>query len=225
MDRTVLTWIYDNVSSDLLQSLMLHQFSARGAWRFLEGEFLGHSESRALLLETQFCNLRQGSMSITDYCRRLESMATSLGEFGDPIGDWQMVLTLLRGLNGQYHHMVSILKMHRPFPTFQEARTHFLLEEIEQEARPPSPPSALVAMPGSSSTPRQGHPGGPSSAPARQGGPPSVRPPAPASTFGRGQRNNRRRGRGGRSGGTPPSTGGAPVLFPSLGGDCADVAL
>lgn len=196
-DCTVLTWIYNTVSSDLLQSLMLHQFSARGAWRFLEGEFLGRSDSRALLLETQFRNLRQGSMSITDYCHRLESMATSIGEFGDPIGDQQMVLTLLCGLNGQYRHMVSILKMHHPFPTFEEARTHLLLEEIEQEARPPSPPSALVAMPGPSSTPRQGQPGGPSSAPARQGGPPSVRPPAPVSTFGGGQHNNRRRSRNG----------------------------
>ena len=50
MDCTVLTWwIYDTVSNDLLQSLMLHQFNARGAWRFLEDEFLNHSESRALL--------------------------------------------------------------------------------------------------------------------------------------------------------------------------------
>jgi hypothetical protein len=36
MDCTVLTWIYNTVSSDLLQSLMLHQFSARRAWCFLE---------------------------------------------------------------------------------------------------------------------------------------------------------------------------------------------
>jgi len=40
--------------------------------------------------------------------------------------------------------MVSILKMHRPFPTFAEARTHLLLEELEIDARPPSPPAALV---------------------------------------------------------------------------------
>jgi hypothetical protein len=50
----------------------------------------------------------------------------------------------LRGLNGQFHHMMSILKMHRPFMTFAEAWNHLLLEEIEHEARPPSPPSALV---------------------------------------------------------------------------------
>jgi hypothetical protein len=41
--------------------------------------------------------------------------------------------------------MVSILKMHRPFPTFAEALTHLLLEELEIDALPPSPPAALVA--------------------------------------------------------------------------------
>lgn len=151
MDCTVLTWIYGTVSNDLQQSLMLRQSSTRGAWCHLEDEFLGQRESRALLLETQFRNFRQGSLNITDYCRRLESMATSLAEFGDPIGDRQMVLTLLRGLNGQFRHMVSILKLHRPFPTFAEARTHLLLEEIENDAQPPS---TLVA-----NAPRLGTPG------------------------------------------------------------------
>ncbi|XP_066373894.1 uncharacterized mitochondrial protein AtMg00810-like [Miscanthus floridulus] len=86
-------------------------------------------------------------MSIRDYCRRLESMAASLGEFGDPIGDRQMVLALLRGHNGKFRHMVSNLKMHRPFPTFAEARTHLQLEEIDLDAALPSPPAAMVATP------------------------------------------------------------------------------
>jgi hypothetical protein len=117
MDCTVLTWIYGTVSNDLQQSLMLRQLSAHGAWCYLEDEFLGQRESRTLLLKTQFHNFHQGSLKITDCCRRLESMATSLAEFGDPIIDRQMVLTLLRDLNGQFRHMVSILKMHRPFQT------------------------------------------------------------------------------------------------------------
>ncbi|XP_072147815.1 uncharacterized protein [Setaria viridis] len=215
-DCCVLTWIYNTVSSDLQQSLMMRPGPARGAWCYLEDEFLGQKESRALLLETKFRNFCQESLSITDYCRQLESMAASLAEFGDPIGDRQMVLTLLRGLGGKFRHMVSILKMHRPFPTFAEARTHLLLEELEIDARPPSPPSALVAA-----TPRPAAPGVP--APPRSGAPPPARPPAP-----NGQRTGRRRGRGGRNGqqqgqsalpgGVPPAgQGGAPPgMHPSF---------
>jgi hypothetical protein len=65
---------------------MMRRLPARGAWCYLEDEFLSE-ESRALLLETQFRNFRQDSLNVTDYCRRLESMATSLAEFSDPIGD------------------------------------------------------------------------------------------------------------------------------------------
>lgn len=197
-DCCVLTWIYGTVSSDLQQSLMMRQGPARNAWCYLEDEFLGQKESRALLLETQFRTFRQEALSVTDYCRRLESMAASLAEFGDPIGDRQMVLTLLRGLSGKFRHMVSILKMHRPFPTFAEARTHLLLEEMEIDARPPSPPAALVAA-----TPRPAAPSAP--APPRPGAPRLAAPTG-------GQRTGRRRGRGGRGG----PTGGAPPA-PSAG--------
>jgi hypothetical protein len=219
----VLTWIYSTVSGDLQQSLMMRQGPARGAWCYLEDEFLGQRESRALLLETKFRNFRQESLRITDYCRQLESMAASLAEFGDPIDDRQMVLTLLRGLGGKFRQMVSILKMHRPFPTFAEARAHLLLE-LEIDARPPSPPSALVAA-----TLRDAAPGAP--APPRPGAHPPACPSVP-----NGQRNGRRRGRGGRNGHhqgqpTPPGArqGGAPrhasVLRASLGWHCTVVAI
>lgn len=80
---------------------MIRHRPAHEAWCYLEDEFLGHKESRALLLETQFHNLRQDSMTITDFCRKLETMVVSLAEFGDSIGDCQMVLTLLRGLSAR----------------------------------------------------------------------------------------------------------------------------
>jgi hypothetical protein len=103
--------------------------------------------------------------------------------------------------------MVSILKVHRPFPTFTEARTHLLLEEMEIDARPPSPPAALVAHqqpatsgpPAPSSTSRQGHPSAP---PHRPHGVPTG-----------GQRTHgRRRGRGGRGGGQQSRGGGTPSV-------------
>ena len=58
-------------------------------------------------------------------------MAATLSDFGDPIGDRTLVLTLLRGLNGKFRPMVSNLKMRQPFPTFEETRTLLLLEEID----------------------------------------------------------------------------------------------
>ena len=131
MNCTVLTWIYCTIHADLQQSTMNRKPTARGAWTYLENEFLGQRESCALLLSAEFRTAKQGSASITDFCRRLETMAATLSDFGDPIGDRTLVLTLLRGLNGKFRPMVSNLKMRQPFPTFEEARTLLLLEEID----------------------------------------------------------------------------------------------
>ena len=159
MDCTVLTWIYCTIHADLQQSTMNRKPNARGAWLYLENEFLGQRESRALLLSAEFRTVKQGSSSITDFCRRLETMAATLSDFGDPIGDRTLVLTLLRGLNGKFRPMVSNLKMRQPFPTFEEARTLLLLEEIDiddiaagEAAGASDPPAsststALVAAP------------------------------------------------------------------------------
>ena len=131
MNCTVLTWIYGTINPDLQQSTMLKEPNARVAWVHLEDEFLGQRESRALLLSAEFRTVKQGSSSITDFCRRLETMAASLREFGDPVGDRTLVLTLLRGLSEKFRPMVTNIKLRQPFPSFSEARTLLLLEEID----------------------------------------------------------------------------------------------
>jgi hypothetical protein len=94
---------------------MLQDPTARTAWQYLEDEFLGQRESRALLLEAEFRSFKQGDLSITDYSRRLETMAAALKESADPVGDKQLVLTFLRGLSAKFRHMVPTLKTQRPF--------------------------------------------------------------------------------------------------------------
>ncbi|XP_066373154.1 uncharacterized protein [Miscanthus floridulus] len=154
MDCTVLTWIYGTIHGDLQQSTILRNPNARTAWKFLENEFLGQRESRALLLSVEFRTAKQGVSSIHEFCCLLETMAATLSDFGDPIGDRTLVLTLLRGLSDKFWPMVTNLKMRQPFPTFEEACTLLLLEEIDiddiaagNDAPPPPAPSALVAAP------------------------------------------------------------------------------
>jgi hypothetical protein len=129
---------------------MLKDPNARTAWLHLEDEFLGQRESRALLLSAEFRTTKQGASSITDFCR-LETMAASLREFGDPVGDRTLVLTLLRGLYEKFRPMVTNIKLRQPFPMFAEVRTLLLLEEIdlndvtiENDITPSPAPTALV---------------------------------------------------------------------------------
>jgi hypothetical protein len=77
MDCTVLSWIHGTINADLQQQVMLNEPSARVAWVVLDNEFLGQRESRALLLSSEFRQFKQGALNITDYCRRLEMMASA----------------------------------------------------------------------------------------------------------------------------------------------------
>jgi hypothetical protein len=45
-------------------------------------------------------------------------MAANLKDFGDPVGDRTLVLTLLRGLSDKFRPMVTNIKLRQPFPTF-----------------------------------------------------------------------------------------------------------
>ena len=79
-------------------------------------------------------------------------MAATLSDFGDPIGDRTLVLTLLRGLNGKFRPMVSNLKMRQPFPSFEEASTLLLLEEIDIDDVAASEATGASDPPASSAT-------------------------------------------------------------------------
>jgi hypothetical protein len=126
---------------------MLRESNAHVTWSVLDNEFLGQCESHALLLSAKFRTFKQGALSIAEFCRSLETMTSALAKFGDPVGDWTLVLTLLNGLNGKLRHMVSNLKMQRPFLTFDQAHTLLLLEEIDiNDVTEDAPPPTLVAV-------------------------------------------------------------------------------
>ena len=73
----MLTCFYCTIHTDLQQLTMNSKPNAHGAWTYLENEFLGQRESRALLLSAEFRTAKQGSASITDFYRHLETMAAT----------------------------------------------------------------------------------------------------------------------------------------------------
>jgi hypothetical protein len=128
--------------------VMLHNSSTSIAWSVLKSKFLGQRESHSLLLSIEFHRVKQGATSITNFCNRLKTMASALTKFGDLVGIQTLMLTLLHGLNDKFCHMVSNLKMQHLFPTFKEARTLLLLEEIDiDDAVEDAPSPTFVTVP------------------------------------------------------------------------------
>jgi hypothetical protein len=118
MDCTVRSWLYSTVAPDLIEIATTLEPMARSLWLGLEDQFIGNCETRAMILDVEFCNFVQGDLSIFEYCHRLKGMADALGDLGEAVLDHSLVLKVLRGLNGRFSHMVALLKRQRPFPTF-----------------------------------------------------------------------------------------------------------
>jgi uncharacterized membrane protein YgcG len=146
LDSIVLTWIVGTIFGDL-HSLLRNLPHARAVWLAIEGQFLGNAEARALRLDAAFRTFVQGDLSVSEYCRKMKTIADSLGDLGCPVEDRNLVLNVLRGLSDRYTHLRSLIMRQRPFPTFLQVRDDLSLEEITLGAQ-----AASVSGPGFSSS-------------------------------------------------------------------------
>jgi hypothetical protein len=81
LDNIVLTWIVGTISVDL-HSLLRNLPHARAAWLAIEGQFLGNAEAQALCLDAAFRTFVQGDLSVSEYRRKMKTMADLLGDLG-----------------------------------------------------------------------------------------------------------------------------------------------
>ncbi|KAE8789480.1 hypothetical protein D1007_36280 [Hordeum vulgare] len=69
-------------------------------------------------------------MMVAQYCRCLQQLANAMANVGESVSDYSLTLQLVCGLSTRFHVMATLLPMHQPFPTFVQARSRLLLEEI-----------------------------------------------------------------------------------------------
>ena len=204
MDCVVVSWIFNTISSDLLD--VIHErdgVTARAAWLGLEQQFFNNHESCAILLDAEFRQLCQGALSDDEFCRKMKGMADCLADLGEPVQDRTLVLNVLRGLNERFQFMTQLISRQKPFPSFNDVRADLRLAELNMNSAS-APPAALVA----STNTKPPTLSAPSAPP-----PPWPQQPTNGQFGGHGQgsgngRNRRRRG--GRGQGGPQGSSGGP---------------
>lgn len=221
MDCVVLEWLYGTITPDLCEIVMENGVTAHAVWRALEGQFIVNRETRALHLDAEFRAFVQGDLTISDYCRRLKSMADALGDLGEPVLDRTLVLAVLRGLNEKFAYMSALLKRQRPFPTFLEVRSDLLLEELEMASRPSQQTTTvlLATAPSGAKGGAQPASGQATALGGRSTAPPVVTHGATSSSCRSSSANRRRRRNnrdGNNNGGGKSGTTGAPSGWPSF---------
>ncbi|XP_039815290.1 uncharacterized protein LOC120678206 [Panicum virgatum] len=141
-----------SISDDLADTISAGTISVRDAWLAVETQFLSNRETRALYLDAEFRGFSQGDLSIIDYCRHLQQMATDLGALSEVISNRTLVLNLIRGLNERFANIGLHLRWSQPFPSFLEAKEALRLEELTL-AHQAETLTALVATQATASSP------------------------------------------------------------------------
>ncbi|XP_045090696.1 uncharacterized protein [Aegilops tauschii subsp. strangulata] len=196
-DITIVLWIYATISDELYDVVQSPNNTAYHLWRELEVFFRDNAAGRTVHIGAEFRATVQGDLSIAQYCRRLKQLSDAMADVGEPVTDRSLTLQLVRGLSRRFHVMATLLPMQVPFPTFNQARSRLLLEEISLGERERTEGAGALSI---------GHGGGSSSGNSERGGDRGERQPPPSPTDkGKGaatppsgdrQRGGRGRGRG-----------------------------
>ena len=74
--------------------------------------------------------MTQGDLPVSDYCKRMKTLADSLRDIGHTVTDSQLVLNLLRGLNSRYTNMADDIANTEPLPSFARVHNMLVLKEL-----------------------------------------------------------------------------------------------
>ncbi|XP_048574362.1 uncharacterized protein LOC125555453 [Triticum urartu] len=134
-DLTIVLWMYEVIAEDLQDVVMSPTSTAYDVWVQLHMLFRDNTPGRAIILEAEFHNLVQGDMSVAEYNRCLKTHSAALGKVGFLITDQALNLQLICGLSRRFQVMATLLPMQNPFPTFVQARSCLLMEELSANKR------------------------------------------------------------------------------------------
>ncbi|PWA80084.1 myb-like protein P [Artemisia annua] len=130
IDSLVKVWIYGTLSTSLLlQTVLKKNATAASVWKSLKDLFHDNKEARALELENELRSMDLGSMSISDYFKRIKVIADLLANIDSPIEDKTLVMYAINGLDDKFEHVTSIIRHSTKRPTLLEARSMLLVEE------------------------------------------------------------------------------------------------
>jgi hypothetical protein len=91
MEAAILSWIFAMIIDELQDIAKEHNIAAHQIWRMIEHQFISNSKMRMLHLDATFQNFVQGDLSMSDYCRKIKSMA----DLGCAISDRNLVFNVL----------------------------------------------------------------------------------------------------------------------------------
>jgi hypothetical protein len=131
-DAIVRSWLNNAVVPELPAMVVdtTTPLPAHTLWTHLSNIYHDNAETRSSYLKQEFHGLKQGSMTVADYCRKQKILSDELNTLGTIIIDKRLVQNTLRGLGSKLAYMRMLTLKQHPLPSFPDIRSWLLLEEL-----------------------------------------------------------------------------------------------
>ncbi|KAE8802319.1 hypothetical protein D1007_21865 [Hordeum vulgare] len=200
LDAHVVLWIYATLS-DTMCDHVVGATTTFALWHKIKDFFLANRSARYMSLNRQYCNLKQGDLSVSEYARRMKLLTDGLADIDHAVTEVDLTTQFLHGLDKRLNTIRVVLgDQDLPFDTVLSRVT--LAEESQVQLAAEESASAF-AMTGGSPSGANSTPGGrpssdrPSDAShGDRGGRGTPHPPPSPSGRGRGDCGGRGSGRG-----------------------------
>ncbi|GJV88661.1 retrovirus-related pol polyprotein from transposon TNT 1-94 [Tanacetum coccineum] len=148
----LLTWTKDDQRAViLLQSSLTEEAAAEvlglttahQIWLSLEAAYSNASVERIHLLRDSLQQLKKGTSSVSDYCRRFKALCNQLSAIGHPVVEIDKLHWFLCGLGPSYETFSTAIRATKPAPMFRDlvtqAESHELfLQSLHGTPTPPA---------------------------------------------------------------------------------------
>ncbi|GJR81620.1 putative RNA-directed DNA polymerase, partial [Tanacetum coccineum] len=144
----LLTWTEDDQRAViLLQSSLTEEAAAEvlglttahQIWLSLEAPYNNPSVERIHLLRDSLRQLKKGTSSVSDYCRRFKALCDQLSAIGHPVVEIDKLHWFLCGLGPSYETFSTVVRATKPAPMFRDLVTQVESHELGRghNRRPP----------------------------------------------------------------------------------------
>lgn len=115
---TIVVWVYETIFDELYNTIHSPDSTTFRLWEQLEIFFHDNVVGHTIYIGVDFCTTIQGDMTITQYFRRLQQLASAMVGVGEPVSDRSLTLQQICGQSRLFHVMAMLLPMQQSFPTF-----------------------------------------------------------------------------------------------------------
>ncbi|GKD37244.1 hybrid signal transduction histidine kinase M [Tanacetum coccineum] len=114
---------------NILEGLKAKPRTSKDTWDVLEKIFHDNKRSKTVELMGELRDLDMGDLSVDSYFRKIDSIATRLGNLGSNMSEEDIVTYAINGLSDKYDQVAHVILNRDPFHDLETARSMVTMAE------------------------------------------------------------------------------------------------